>query len=271
MEGLPVACRILNFMTTRALPALFLALLAPVTTRAQQSDSISLADSAITLIRSAIVGGPSDAFDKPLALLDRILASTPTDGVALHYKGYALYRKASALSGDDARRKEFKSVLQEADRMLAQSAALLAWPETIALRATVMGQLIGVSGIFAIPRLGQRTNRLMDDAVALGPDNPRVWLLKGISAIHKPKGFGGGLDNAERDLKKAIELFPADSAAAPKPSWGHAESWAWLGRVYADQKRVEDARAAYARALELQPQFEWVSHHLLPALAAGGR
>jgi Flp pilus assembly protein TadD len=135
----------------------------------------------------------------------------------------------------------------------------------------VVGQLIGVSGIFAVTRLGPRTNRLMDEAVALGPDNPRVWMLKGISSIHKPRMFGGGLDNAERDLKKAIGLFPADSARAPKPSWGHAEAWAWLGRVYADLKRVDDARAAYTRALEIEPGFDWVRHHLLPALDPSSR
>jgi Flp pilus assembly protein TadD len=96
-------------------------------------------------------------------------------------------------------------------------------------------------------------------------------MLKGISSIHKPRMFGGGLDNAERDLKKAIDLFPADSAQAPKPSWGHAEAWAWLGRVYADLKRVDDARAAYTRAREIEPGFEWVRQYLLPALDSSTR
>ena len=259
--------------TARTVLALLLGLfLTPDTTRAQQTDSSAvLSDSAIALIAATSVGGPSSAFDAPLALLDRVLALMPADGVGLHYKGYILYRKAEALSGDGTRKKEYKALLQEADRILTQSATVLPWSETLALRASVVGQLIGVSGIFAVTRLGPRTNRLMDEAVALGPDNPRVWMLKGISSIHKPRMFGGGLDNAERDLKKAIVLFPADSARAPKPSWGHAEAWAWLGRVYADLKRVDDARAAYTRALEIEPAFDWVRHHLLPALDSSSR
>ena len=250
---------------------LVLGLLAPLTTRAQQADSSRLADSAITLITSAAIGDPAAVFDAPLAILDQLLAANPEDSVALHYKGYALYRKAAALSGDKARKSDYKATLQEAEKVLALAASHGAWPETIALQSAVVGQLIGVSGIFAIPRLGPKTNRLMDEAIALAPGNPRVWLLKGVLSIHKPKMFGGGLDKAERELKKAIELFPADSPVAPRPSWGYAEAWAWLGSVHAGQKRVDEARAAYARALELQPHFDWVRQHLLPALDTNAR
>ena len=259
-------------MTARFRTALLLlALVAPRTTRAQLAAPSSLADSAIALLSRAPIAGPAGAYDAPVAILDQLLLSEPGNEVALHYKGYALYRKATALSGDKARKGEYKATLQEAEKVLALAAGYGAWPETLALQSAVVGQLIGVSGIFAIPRLGPRTNRLMDEAIAMAPSNPRVWLLKGILSIHKPKGFGGGLDNAERDLKKAIELFPADSAVAPRPSWGHAEAWAWLGSVHAGQKRIEDARAAYARALELQPDFDWVRQHLLPALDAAAR
>ena len=245
---------------------LVLGLVAAQTTRAQQATPPNLADSAIRLITSAAIGGPAEVFEAPVAILDRLLAANPADGTALHYKGYALYRKAAALSGDKARKDEYKATLQEAEKVLALAARHGQWPETLALQSAVVGQLIGVSGIFAIPRLGPRTNRLMDEAIAMAPGNPRVWLLKGILSIHKPKGFGGGLDNAERDLKKAIELFPADTVVAPRPAWGHAEAWAWLGSVHAGQKRIDEARAAYLRALELQPHFDWVRLHLLPAL-----
>ncbi len=250
---------------------LLLALLALRTTRAQQVAPTGLADSAIALLSRAPIAGPAGVYDAPVAILDQLLLSDPGDEVALHYKGYALYRKAASLSGDRTRKSEYKETLQEAEKVLALATRHGAWPETLALQSAVVGQLIGVSGILAIPRLGPKTNRLMDEAIAMAPSNPRVWLLKGILSIHKPKGFGGGLDNAERDLRKAIELFPADNAVAPRPSWGHAEAWAWLGSVHAGQKRVDEARAAYTRALELQPDFDWVRQHLLPALDPDAR
>ena len=50
----------------------------------------------------------------------------------------------------------------------------------------------------------------MDKAIAAGPVNPRVWLMKGIGAVNTPSAFGGGLDKAESHLKQALELFKSD-------------------------------------------------------------
>lgn len=251
---------------------LLVGLVAPLPLEGQRGLHSILTDSAITLLGALPVGSPAHELDSPIALLDRALAATPADGIALHYRGYALYRKASAMANDRSKRKEFKSLLQQADRTLDESAAVLEWPETLALRSAVVGQLIPLSGMLAVVRLGPRANALMDRAMKVGPDNPRVWLLRGISAVYKPSQFGGGLGNAERDLKRAIELFSGGSpAASQSPAWGHAEAWAWLGRVYADQKRVADARAAYAKALEIAPELAWVSKELLPALEAQDR
>jgi len=247
---------------------LLISLASPLASQAQVVGPSAPTDSAIALIAAVPLGAPAHRFDAPIALLDRALAVRPGDGVALHYKGYALYRKASALANDKSHRKEFKALLQQADRALDESAASLEWPETFALRSAIVGQLIPLSGMLAVVRLGPRSNGLMDRALKLGPDNPRVWLLRGISAVYKPSQFGGGLGNAERDLKKAIELFTQGASSADSPSWGHAEAWAWLGRVYADQKRVDDARTAYAKALEIEPELAWVSTELLPALDA---
>lgn len=250
---------------------LLIGLVSPFALQAQGARSSVVTDSAIAMISALPLGAPAHQFDDPIALLDRALAATPGDGIALHYKGYALYRKASALANDRSNRKEFKSLLQQADHVLDESAAVLGWPETLALRSAVVGQLIPVSGMLGVVRLGPRSNGLMDRAVKLGPDNPRVWLLRGITAMHKPSQFGGGLENAERDLKKAIELFVGNVPSAQCPSWGYAEAWAWLGRVYADQKRVDEARAAYAKALQIAPGLTWVSKDLLPALDAQSR
>jgi tetratricopeptide (TPR) repeat protein len=195
-----------------------------------------------------------------------VLTVTPGDPVLLHYKGYALYRQSNLMTGR-AKEDEVKLVLDEASKALEESAAKLAWPETYALQSSVLGQMIGLSpGPITAMRLGPKSDQAMDRAVALGPTNPRVWLLRGIGSMFKPGFFGGGLDKAEKDIKKAIALFPNDKPAPSAPGWGHAEAWAWLGQVYAKQDRVDDARAAYRKALEIEPGFGWVTNTLLPEL-----
>ena len=225
-------------------------------------------DSARLLLRAAVAANTSAAFEGPLALLAHALEAAPDDAVLLHYTGYAWYREASLLAADGHKR-EAGRALDQAQRALEASGKTLDWPETAALRASVLGQRIGLSGNPLTPmRLGPRSDHLMDAAVKRDSTNPRVWLLRGIGSWHRPRLFGGGADRAERELRRAIALFDDDHPVSPAPAWGRAEAHAWLGLVLADRKRVEEARAAYDAALAIEPDNAWVRGVLLPALEA---
>jgi tetratricopeptide (TPR) repeat protein len=242
----------------------------PLAAQATAAGTQRWADSLHTLIAQGTLGAPG-ALDQAIAIADRVLTVAPGDGVILHYKGYALYRRATALLAAQAAEAEVKAVLEEADQVLEASTRTLRWPETPALRASVTGQLIAVGGMLAGMRLGSKADALMESAVALGPDNPRVLMLRGVSFFFKPRMFGGGSDKALQDLQRAADLFAKDRPVSPAPSWGHAEVYAWLGQVYAGEKRTDDARSAYKRALEIEPEFGWVKHVLLPSLDKSAR
>ena len=225
-----------------------------------------LADSVAALVERGMTGAQPDGIDRAIALADQVLEGAPRDPVMLHFKGYAFYRRGNMLLTTGGHDAEAKRALQVADSLLTLSARTLRWPETLALRAAVTGQMIGLSGMLSAVRLGPRANGLMDQAIDLAPENPRVLMLRGVSAFYKPSFLGGGNDKAERDLLHAIDRFASDHPAAPLPAWGHAEAYAWLGQVYAKAGRTADARAAYHKALELAPTFTWVTQLLLPAL-----
>ena len=265
MTTTPALVRRPGPQTIARIALLFLA--APSALFAQQPPgSRKWVDSAIVLIETGIATGRPEGLDPAIALLDRVLTVVPNDGMLLHYKGYALYRRSNLMSAT-AKPDEMKPVLEEADRALDESSKHLAWAETFALRASVMGQMISVNpGPITAMRLGPRSDAAMERAVELGPNNPRVYLLRGVGNIFKPSLFGGGVDKAERDIKKAIGLFATDKPQPPAPSWGHSEAWAWLGQVHVKQERFDDARAAYMKALEIEPQNGWVKDVLLPAL-----
>lgn len=227
------------------------------------------------LLGRALVSNDSSAYDRVVAYADAGLARFPNDPVLLHYRGFALFRKASVLTaaygakGDRAR--PAKALFEQADRAFEQSAAQLAWPETMALRSAVTGQLIAFGSAFTAMRLGSRAGHQMDEALAAGPENPRVWMLRGVGDFYRPRLFGGGLDKAESHLRRAIELFANDHPAPPAPSWGHAEVYGWLGQVLAKQGRRDEARAAYEKGLSLEPGNVWIADFLLPALEKGAR
>jgi Flp pilus assembly protein TadD len=242
------------------------ALTLPLVATAQSPATVKWADSATRLIAAGVASGQPSELDNAIALIDRVLTVTPNDAVMLHYKGYALYRKSNPMMADESKKAAVKALLDEADAVLEQSAKTLPWPETAALRASVTGQMIAVGNPMSGMWLGPRADSHMDKALELGPDNPRVWMLKGVGSMFKPKMFGGGADKAEKELLKAIELFANDRPAAPRPQWGHAESYAWLGQVYAQQNKIAAARTAYEKALQLDPGNGWVTHVLIPAL-----
>lgn len=240
-------------------------------TRATLSASTLPFDSLRASIDRALIASKPADYERALALVDGALAQRPGDAVLLHYRGFLLYREGSfiATTGRDAARA--KSRFEEAERALARSAESLPWPETPALQSAVVGQLIGLGGPLAGMRLGAKTSRLLDAALAAGPDNPRVWMLKGVSDLYRPKLFGGSTEKAEASLRKALALFAADAPTPPAPWWGHAEAWGWLGQVYMKEGKTEQAKAAYARALDLQPGNAWVLEMLLPALREKSR
>ncbi|MBV6519940.1 MAG: hypothetical protein MNPFHGCM_00043 [Gemmatimonadaceae bacterium] len=230
-----------------------------------------LVDSIQTLTERGFATLDVEPVDDAIRLIDRALAVAPTDSVLLHYRGYALYRKGSLLSA--ARRtREAKAVLDSAAASLTQAGKTLDWPENPALLAATLGQQISLGGgPFSAMRLGTRANGLLDDATRRGPHNPRVFLVRGISAMFKPRLFGGGVDKAGADLEHAASLFQDDSARAPHPAWGKSEVFQWLGWVRARQGRIPDARSAYARALQLDPDNRFVRDSLLPALSKTNR
>lgn len=228
-------------------------------------------DSVTKLIEAGITTGQPSGLDQAIALLDRVLTVTPNDAIMLHYKGYALYRKANPMMEDAAKKAEVKALLEAADDALESSGKTLQWPETYALRASVIGQMIGVGNPISGMVLGPRAENQIEKAVELGPNNPRVWMLKGVGNIFKPKMFGGGADKAEKELLKAIELFANDRAVSPAPRWGHSEAYAWLGQAYVAQSKFAEARASYQKALDLDPGNGWVTYVLLPALEKKAR
>jgi len=222
------------------------------------------ADSAAREIDAATDAGDLTRLRSTKTLLDRALVAFPNDPLLLHYKGYELHREASLQEGL-GHRAEVEPLLNEARTVLEQSLAIRPMAETHALLSSVLGRSIGFHPIQAMV-LGPESGSQMTAAISLGPDNPRVWLLRGIGAMYTPSQFGGGVAIAEKHLKKAAELFQTDHPAPPAPSWGRAEVYAWLGQIYQKQDKPADAVTAYNKALEIDPDMRWVRYVLLPSV-----
>jgi len=224
-----------------------------------------LIDSLRTVVETAIVRGQWPAVDSAIVALRQAAIGSPENRVLQYDLGYALHRRATAML-DHERKPAAKPLLQEADRALTRAVALGAGGSALALRGAVTGQLTAVSGTINAMRLGPKSFQMLDEAVRIAPEDPRVALLNGITRLNAPRPFGGGPERGERELRRAITLFRTDSTRSPAPTWGRADAHIWLGIALARQGRKAEARAAYEDALAIAPDHAWVKGTLLPAL-----
>ncbi|MDQ2890918.1 MAG: hypothetical protein M3R65_10280 [Gemmatimonadota bacterium] len=244
-------------------------LMLPASGHAQQmSERDHWADSVRVEIAAGVESESVQRIKNAQAIAERALTAFPDDALLLHYSGYAMYREASLMLGtpdqhqsqrrQEQQRQEAKALFDSGMAVLKRSAAKVPLPETYALESAIAGGLIAInpSPINAM-EMGLQSGTKMDRALEVGPSNPRVWLVRGIGAFYTPSMWGGGMDRAEEYLTKAKTLFANDHPSAPLPAWGAAETEIWLGMVYTQKKRLIAARAAFQRALAIDPGSAW--------------
>jgi tetratricopeptide (TPR) repeat protein len=199
-------------------------------------------------------------------IFEKILTVQEKDYLSHYYLACADYRicimyinqKEDNLASD---------YLEEGIKHLEESIELNSnFSESYALLASLLGFKIGLKWYLGIT-LGPKVGSYFERALQIDSLNPRTYLLLGISKYNTPKMFGGGMDKAESNLIKAIQLYginsPPDSLL---PTWGHEEAYAWLGKVYMEKKEYEKAQIQFEKAMEIKPGYGWVKYQLLNEL-----
>ncbi|MEO1334616.1 MAG: hypothetical protein AAFV29_03195 [Myxococcota bacterium] len=182
--------------------------------------------------------------------------------------GYVGWRSSHLMRGRDDLDDEREEVLKEAQKTL--ESVVEARPkdgESHALLASVLGMRIDGSFFRGI-RLGPRSSALLDKAVALAPESPRVALLQGIRAVYTPSMFGGGVEQAQAAFDRAF-LLSDKEGEAPWPNWGRVDIFAWRGQLALKRGDRAGAMALYERALTETPDARWIRDELLPAARRG--
>ena len=216
---------------------------------------------SLLAIESAYYAGDTDSGRKALEAL------ADTDDLT---RAWALWRVASlhrvrGANRQTKRRNEpiRKELLKEAESLL--KTRLESQPndaDTLLVLSQVYQERI--TGMLSGMRWGRRAGETLDRALELMPDDPRALYLKGVNLLMAPGPFGNK-EEARRKLEEAVARF-AEGAPAGVFWWGEPEAHAFLGLSYAREKEHDMARAAYERALTLEPEFDWVRDRLLPDL-----
>lgn len=181
--------------------------------------------------RAAAEKQPNDAAAQyKVALAESYAAEV---AIELHDKAGA---KNSALAGMDAANKaaSIKPDSAEYQRILG----------------TLCGQMISSNSLAGL-KYGKCALDSVDKAIQMDPKSSMAYLSHGVGNYYLPQAFGGGVDLAIKDFRKAIELNPKN-----------ADAWLWLGVALRRSNQPAEAQKAFAKSLEINPNRVWARQQL---------
>ena len=100
-------------------------------------------------------------------------------------------------------------------------------------------------------KYGQCARDEISKAIELNPNLPLAYVSRGVGNYYLPSSMGGGADLALKDIEKAISLDAKLS-----------EGYLWKGIVLRKLNRNSEARQAFQKALELNPDRLWTKQQL---------
>ncbi len=116
---------------------------------------------------------------------------------------------------------------------------------------TLCGQVIPANPIMGALAYGKKAKEALDKAIEMDPKSAKAHVAHGVGFYYLPASFGGGPDNAIKDYKQAIMLDPKN-----------AEAYLWLGVAYAKGHQNPQAREAFTKSLQLDPDRLWTKEQL---------
>lgn len=196
-----------------------------------------------------------DLEDRPS--LERSVAELSTAAAKATGDADAQYRLALASSylGEIALELRDKAAAERAAKIGISAAerAVALKPENaeyFRVLGTLYGQVIPANVLLGIS-YGKKAEDAIAKAIALDGKSAQAYLARGIGNYYKPEMFGGGPEPAMQDLRHAIELNPKS-----------AEAYLWLGLALRKTHHNAEAREAFTKSLELNPERVWTKQQL---------
>ena len=212
-------------------------------------------------VATAVASGNPDLLSardrQDRAALDRIVAESRAAAEKEQNDANAQYRLAIAESTaaevaieqkDKAKSREFaESGMRAAEKAVSLNANSSEYNRIL---GTLCGQMISSQGLAGL-KYGSCALKSVNKAIELDPKSSEAYLSHGVGNYYMPAAFGGGMEPAIKDFEKAIELNPKS-----------ADAYLWLGIALRKENKNPEARKAFAKSLELNPNRIWAKQQL---------
>lgn len=131
-------------------------------------------------------------------------------------------------------------------------------------KSALIGFEIGLHN-YKAPLIGKKSLEFADQAVKKDSQNPFAYLQLGNINYYTPPIAGGSKQKALEKYLQALSLAEAGKWQI-KQNWNYLNLLATLVDAYYELKEYQEAAAFCRKALEVEPQFEWVRNTLYPKI-----
>ena len=244
-----------------------LVLLIPMLTYSQSSSNLdSLIIQGKKQLQQALNKWSEMDLLKTRAYFERLLLNQPESWLVHYYFAFADSRLVSFYFSKQNMDKAVKFIDEGIEHLSSVVEANKEFADAHSLLSSLYGNKIATNPILGMT-LGPKSAIEMGKAMSLQPTNPRNYLIAGWSAFFTPKMFGGGKKKAQNNFEQAVAYLDSFKVKSPVlPDWGKEEAYAWLGLVNSEFEEFTAAELNFNKALEINPEYGWVSHVLLPEL-----
>ena len=176
-------------------------------------------------------------------------AKAPNDPEA-QYRAALAYCYVAEVANEVRDRKAARQNAEQGIRFAEKTLALKPDnAEYYRLIGTLYGQAIidVMSGLSYGPKAKDAINKAVEKA----PKVSMMYVARGVGNYYVPAALGGGAKLSIPDFQKAIELDPKN-----------AEAYLWLGLSLRKENRDAEARQAFTKSLELNPNRVWAKQQL---------
>ena len=190
------------------------------------------------------------ALEKQISELSAAAQKAPRDAEAQYRLALAssyLAEVALELRDKSQAERAAETGIQAAERAIAIDSSNAEYYRVL---GTLCGQVIPAN-VLAAFSYGKRAREAIDQALKRDPKSSKAYLARGVGNYYLPDALGGGPAMALPDFRKAIEMDPASS-----------EAYLWLGLTLRKQHHNAEARQAFAKSIELDPNRIWTKAQL---------
>lgn len=156
---------------------------------------------------------------------ERIAAAEKSEWLPKYYAAFCYVMQAMTIADKD----KVDAIIDQSEKLLEEASILSVNDEIMCIQALCKSARIGVDPMTRGMKYGMESAKILGQAKALNPNNPRVYYLEGQSKFYTPEAYGGGKKAAKELFEKAVATYAVFKPANElMPTWGDEQTMQML-------------------------------------------